>query len=92
MGPLLKRATSTATRTLPSVKIVTVEEMREVVSELERVGGDGVTPATRAAVIAWAAGYSEAYFRTRSGALRRMFPKGRAEVLFRQKEKAHAAS
>ena len=40
----------------------------------------------KAQVVNWAMTYSDAYFRTRKGALRRVFPKGRLEVPFAANE------
>lgn len=78
---------------IPSVRIISVEEMANVAAELERASAPGTPPLEVTQVLAWAMTYADAYFRTPTGQLRRVFPKGRTEIAFRQyeKEKAHAA-
>lgn len=74
----------------PSVRIVTVDEMRKIAAELERVSQPGTSAFARAEVLQWAMSYSDAYFRTARGTLRRVFPKGRLEVPLAANEKEQA--
>ena len=78
----------------PSVRIVTVAEMANMAAELRRVSAPGVPALEKAQVVNWAMTYSDAYFRTRKGNLRRVFPKGRLEVPFaaNEEEQADAAT
>lgn len=64
-----------ANRKVPSVRIVSLGELKRISAELHRIERPSVTMSDRAAVISWAAGYADCYFRTRTGALRRVFPK-----------------
>ncbi len=74
----------------PSVRIVTVDEMRKIAAELERVSQPGTSAFTRLEVLQWAMSYSGAYFRTARGTLRRVFPKGRIEVPLTANEEEQA--
>jgi len=75
------------------VKVISLEEMANIGEELKRVSEPGTPPAAQAQVLAWAMTYAGAYYRTRRGELRRVFPKGKAAECFREyeKESAHAA-
>jgi hypothetical protein len=75
------------------VKIISLDNMRDIAAELERVAAPATSSHARAQVLAWAMQYAGAYYRTARGELRRVFPKGRAAEHFRayEKEKAHAA-
>lgn len=83
-----------AAHTVPSVRILSTDQMREIAAELERIAEPGISPVERTQVLTWAMTFAGAYFRTKSGALRRVFPKGVAAEHFRQyqKEKANAAA
>jgi hypothetical protein len=65
-----------------SVRIFSIAEMQQVRAELERVS-TSKDPIEQAAVVGWAMGFANSYFRTERGNLIRMFPKGRAEMIFK---------
>jgi len=64
------------------VEIVTIAEMQFLRDALERVSAPGTDPGRQAAVIASAARFRNAYYRTAAGCLRRVFPKSGSRQVF----------
>lgn len=79
------------TRGATRVTIVPLETLAQIREELERVSAPGVNVFEKAAVVSWAAQFADAYFYTRKGALRRVFPKGSRPIAFPGKGAARAA-
>ena len=89
----MRHKTRSRSSHVPTVRIVTVADMANIAAELRRVSAPGVSAVEKAQVVNWAMTYSDAYFRTRKGNLRRVLPKGRLEVpiAVNEEEKADGA-
>lgn len=64
------------------LRIVSAAELMLIREQLEQVSRPGTDPLKQAAVLTWAMQYQGAYFHTRGGGLRRVFPKATEIVLF----------